>query len=97
MMSETLGSVAIEVDQRQLAEQLLVQAKEQGIELVGPSGLLNQHRTDTWKADQDDRVRMVRAAQCGGDDVGHPAQSRNAAAASMTTARGRALRMRFRW
>ena len=36
MMSETLGSVAIEVDQRQLAEQLLVQAKEQGIELVGP-------------------------------------------------------------
>jgi transposase-like protein len=31
-----------ELDQRQLAEQLLAQAKEQGIELVGPNGLLNQ-------------------------------------------------------
>ena len=41
-MSETLESVAIEVDQRQLAEQLLAQAKEQGVELVGPNGLLNQ-------------------------------------------------------
>ena len=97
MMSETLGSVAIKVDQQQLAEQLLVQAKEQGIELVGPSGLLNQHRTDTWKADQDDRVRMVRAAQCGVTTSGTPPRSRNAAAASMTTARGQALRTRFRW
>jgi len=42
MMSETLESMAIDVDQRQLAEQLLAQAKEQGIELVGPNGLLNQ-------------------------------------------------------
>src|SRR5215472_8119167 len=42
MMSETLESVANEVDQRQLAEQLLAQAKEQGVELVGPNGLLNQ-------------------------------------------------------
>src|SRR6476659_1842986 len=42
MMSETLESVATEVDQRQLAEQLLAQAKEQGVELVGPNGLLNQ-------------------------------------------------------
>ena len=41
-MSETLGSVAMELDQRQLAEQLLAQAKEQGVELVGPNGLLNQ-------------------------------------------------------
>jgi putative transposase len=41
-MSETLDPVANEVDQRQLAEQLLAQAKEQGIELVGPNGLLNQ-------------------------------------------------------
>ena len=41
-MSETLESVAIEVDQQQLAEQLLAQAKEQGIELVGPNGLLSQ-------------------------------------------------------
>jgi putative transposase len=41
-MSETLDPVATELDQRQLAEQLLAQAKEQGIELVGPNGLLNQ-------------------------------------------------------
>ena len=41
-MSETLESVAIDVDQKQLAEQLLAQAKEQGVELVGPNGLLNQ-------------------------------------------------------
>jgi len=40
-MSETLDPVAMELDQRQ-AEQLLVQAKEQGVELVGPNGLLNQ-------------------------------------------------------
>jgi transposase-like protein len=42
MMSETLESVAIDVDHKQLAEQLLAQAKEQGVELVGPNGLLNQ-------------------------------------------------------
>lgn len=41
-MSETLDPVAMELDQRQLAEQLLAQAKEQGVELVGPDGLLNQ-------------------------------------------------------
>jgi putative transposase len=41
-MSETLESMPINMDQRQLAEQLLAQAKEQGVELVGPNGLLNQ-------------------------------------------------------
>ncbi len=41
-MTETLESVANEVDQRQLAEQLLAQAREQGVDLVGPNGLLNQ-------------------------------------------------------
>ena len=41
-MSETLDPVAMELDQRQLAEQLLAQAKEQGVGLVGPNGLLNQ-------------------------------------------------------
>jgi len=30
------------LDQQQLAEQLLAQAKEQGVELGGPGGLLNQ-------------------------------------------------------
>jgi putative transposase len=41
-MAETLIPVANEMDQRQLAEQLLAQAKEQGVDLVGPNGLLNQ-------------------------------------------------------
>jgi putative transposase len=41
-MTETLEPVANEVDQQQLAEQLLAQAREQGVELVGPNGLLNQ-------------------------------------------------------
>ena len=44
-MTDTLETVAAEdeeLDQQQLAEQLLVQAKAQGVELVGPNGLLNQ-------------------------------------------------------
>ena len=41
-MSEALEHVAMELDRPQLAEQLLAQAKEQGVELVGPNGLLNQ-------------------------------------------------------
>ena len=41
-MSETLDAMATVVDQQQLAEQLLAQAKEQGVELIGPNGLLNQ-------------------------------------------------------
>src|SRR3954449_1365737 len=44
-MTDTLENVAAggdEVDQQQLAEQLLAQAREQGVDLVGPDGLLNQ-------------------------------------------------------
>src|SRR3954469_23665617 len=44
-MTDTLENVAAggdEVDQQQLAEQLLAQAREQGVDLVGPNGLLNQ-------------------------------------------------------
>src|SRR5918994_1530211 len=44
-MTDTLEPVAAakeEVDQEQLAQQLLAQAKEHGVELVGPDGLLNQ-------------------------------------------------------
>jgi len=41
-MTETLEPVAITVDQRELAEQLLEQAKAQGVNLVGPGGLLNE-------------------------------------------------------
>jgi putative transposase len=48
-MTDTLNDMAAnneageeELDQQQLAEQLLAQAREQGVELVGPDGLLNQ-------------------------------------------------------
>src|SRR6187431_2925490 len=44
-MTDTLENVAAneeELGQQQLAEQLLAQAKEQGVDLVGPNGLLNQ-------------------------------------------------------
>ncbi len=43
-MSETLEAVANKdaAETKKLAEQLLAQAKEQGIDLVGPGGLLNQ-------------------------------------------------------
>jgi putative transposase len=42
-MSETIEAVAKDaVDTKKLAEQLLAKAKEQGIDLVGPGGLLNQ-------------------------------------------------------
>ena len=30
------------IDQKEIAERLLAQAKEQGVSLVGPGGLLNQ-------------------------------------------------------
>ncbi|WP_205857758.1 transposase, partial [Phytoactinopolyspora endophytica] len=42
-MTETLEPVTDDqVDPQRLAEQLLAQAKEQGVDLVGPDGLLNQ-------------------------------------------------------
>ena len=41
-MTGTLEPVPDDVDQQRLAEQRLAQAKEQGVELVGPNGLLNQ-------------------------------------------------------
>jgi len=41
-MTETLEPMADEVNQLELAQQLLAQAKEQGIELMGPNGLLGK-------------------------------------------------------
>jgi hypothetical protein len=42
-MTDTLSDVADEViDQQLVAERLLAQAREQGVDLVGPDGLLNQ-------------------------------------------------------
>ena len=57
-MSETLDPVARELDQRQLAEQLLAQAKEQGVELVGPNGLppADQERARDRAGRGDDRA-----------------------------------------
>jgi putative transposase len=39
MIASMTGEI---VDQKQLAEELLQQAREQNVELVGPGGLLNQ-------------------------------------------------------
>ena len=43
-MTDTMDAVMSDevVDQQQLAEQLLAQAKAQGVDLIGPDGLLNQ-------------------------------------------------------
>ena len=41
-MSETLDPMATVVDQQQLAEQLLAQTREQGVDLIRTNGLLNQ-------------------------------------------------------
>ncbi len=41
-MSESMDPMATELDQQELAQQLLAQAREQGVELVGPGGLLNR-------------------------------------------------------
>ena len=41
-MSGAMGPMATAVDQQELAQQLLAQAKEQGIELAGPDRLLNR-------------------------------------------------------
>jgi putative transposase len=41
-MSGTMDPMATEMDQQELAQQLLAQAREQGIDLVGPDGLLNR-------------------------------------------------------
>lgn len=39
MIDPVMGEI---IDQKDLAERLLAQAKEQGVGLVGPGGLLNQ-------------------------------------------------------
>jgi transposase-like protein len=41
-MSDTMDPMATEVDQQESAQQLLAQAREQGIEPMGPGGLLNR-------------------------------------------------------
>lgn len=62
-MSETLDAVTEDgVDTERLAQQLLAQAKEQGIGLVGPGGLLNQVDQDCARGrvgSGDDRARRL--------------------------------------
>lgn len=48
------------IDQKELAERLLAQAKEQGVSLVGPGGLLNQLTRNVLEtALEEDVVRHV--------------------------------------
>ncbi|TCK21949.1 hypothetical protein EV378_5946 [Pseudonocardia endophytica] len=39
-MTETIEPVPDRIDQQQLAQQLIDTAREQGVELVGPGGML---------------------------------------------------------
>jgi hypothetical protein len=56
------------IDQRELAEQLLEQAREQNIELVGPGGLLGQltkERARDGAGCGDERAPRLREARRG--------------------------------
>ena len=70
-MSETLDPVAMELDQRQLAEQLLAQAKEQGVERVGPIGLLSQLTKNVLETALDAEMAEHLGFQQCPVDVGH--------------------------
>ena len=59
-------AVATDVDQRQLAERLLAQAKEQGVELGGPNGLLNQLTKNVLETALD--AEMTEHVGCEGHD-----------------------------
>lgn len=63
-MTETLDPMdQTKIDHQKLAQQLLAQAKAEGVELVGPNGLLNQltanrhgakrRKLPEWEADED--------------------------------------------
>ena len=39
-MTDTIGDMATRIDQQKLAEQLVEAARAEGVELVGPGGLL---------------------------------------------------------
>ena len=58
-MTDTIDDVAAEpveqgpagpaIDEQGVAEQLVAQAREKGIELVGPNGLLSSSRSGCWR------------------------------------------------
>ncbi len=70
-MSETLDPMATVVDQQQLAEQLLAQTREQGVDLIGRNGLLNQLTKSVLETALDvemteqSRVRQARPGRAG--------------------------------
>lgn len=39
-MDETIGPMSARIDQQQLAQQLVESARSEGVELVGPDGML---------------------------------------------------------
>lgn len=65
-MTETLDPMAAEVDQKQLAEQLLAQAKEHGVELMGPRRAAQSTRQECPRFGcGDDRAPRLRQARLG--------------------------------
>ena len=66
-MTDTIDAVMADevVDQQQLAEQLLAQAKTQGIDLVGPDGLLNQITKRVLETDPEPREIFIENGRWG--------------------------------
>lgn len=58
MVNPVVGEI---VEQEELAEQLLAQAREQGVSLTGSGGLLSQFANDVPKTVSTDRARPGRA------------------------------------
>jgi DNA repair photolyase len=52
------------IDQKELPERLLTQAKEQGVREVGPGGLLNQFTRNVLKTALEAEL-LPRAPRCG--------------------------------
>lgn len=83
-MSDTMDPMATDADQQELAQQLLAQAKEQGIELVGPGGLLNRLTKNVLETaleaetDVSPRIRQARRGRARKRELPqrHPHQDR---------------------
>ena len=75
-MSGTMDPMATEVDQQELAQQPLAQAKEQGIDRVCPDGLLNRLTKNVLEtaleAEIDEHLRYENTT-CPGAGAGIPA------------------------
>lgn len=75
-MSDTMDPMATDVDQQELAQQFLAQAREQGIDLVGPDGLLNRLTKNVLEtaleAEMDEHLGYE-STTCPGAETGTPA------------------------